>query len=110
MAKKMAKKKHPPYYYMAQIHFEMCMSNVTDTLFVMYSPVRTHVWKMKADFEYWRQTVDVLKSFKDKCCSYESLAAKVKNWVTASRRYAQKHKIWKVIVPPDNVPPVATTT
>lgn len=104
MKKKFIKKfKHIPYYYACQIHFEMVMSKCASTLFVVYSPVRTHIWKLEFDEAYWRQSLDVLKTFKDRCSTYENLAAKVKDWVSESRRYAQRYKVWKVIEP-------ATTT
>ena len=97
--KKMMKKKHAPYYYMAQIHFEMVCQKTKTTLFIMYTPVRSHVWKMEFDEDYWRQTIDMLKTFKDKCCTFEALDSKVKDWIAESRRYAQRYKIWKVIEP-----------
>jgi hypothetical protein len=100
MDKKMSKKKAPPYYYMPQIHFEMVMNKVDTTLFVMYTPVRTHVWYIKFSNAYWRQTVDVLKCFKDRCCTWPYMKWKVNKWVRSSQRFAQKQKIWKVIKEP----------
>ena len=97
MKKKMAKKKAPPYYYMPQIHFEMVMNRVRTTLFCMYTPVRTHVWRIEFSDEYWHMTVDILKAFKDRCCTWTYLQDKIKRWVRVSQKFAAKNKIWKII-------------
>lgn len=99
MKKRMKKKKHPPYYYMPQIMFEMTMSRVRTTLFIMYSPPLTHVWRIQYSLLLWKQTLDVLKSFKDRTCTWPNMEKKIKDWVNECRRFAQKHKVWKVIEP-----------
>lgn len=97
LAQKMAAKKSPPYYYMPQIHFEMCMSGVRKTYFFMWTPVRSHLWVIHFDDDYWRQTVDVLLAFKERIIAWPALEQMILAWKRTSQAFARKHEVFKVI-------------
>lgn len=95
--KKMKKKKHMQYYYVPQIHFEMQSQGVKDTIFINFTPHRSHIWRVKFDDEIWRKTLSVLLAFKEKACSFEHLQNLIQDWKMDCTRHAQKFPIWKVI-------------
>ncbi len=95
--KKMKQKKAFPYYYAGQILMEMLAQNSLETLFICYTPYRSHIWKCKFNNELWRQTHSMLMAFKDQCCDFKYLQLLIGHWTSACRRYANDQKLWKVI-------------
>ena len=88
----MKKKKAPPYYYMSQIHFEMVMLGCTTTYFYMWTPVRSHLWKLSFDHAYWVQTVAVLDAFRRKNIPWAVMKAHIDAWKNTSKAFANRYK------------------
>ena len=95
MAKELIKKKSPPYYYMAQLHFEMVALGVKTTYFYMWTPWYSKLWKINFDMAYWIQTVDVLNAFRKKSLSWPILKSKLDVWINTSQAIANKYKTHK---------------
>lgn len=91
MNDEMCKKKHPPYYYMTQIHFEMVALGCRTTYFYMWTPVRSHLWKCSFDDSYWVQTVAVLDAFRRKNIPWPVMKSLIDAWKNTSKGYANKH-------------------
>ena len=98
LIKHMRKKKSPQYYYMYQIHSEMCMSGVNTTYFVMWTPAVTKIWIAKFNPEYWRKSVFMLKCFKDRCCTWAAMKGLVDSWKRDSMKEATRAVLWKEII------------
>lgn len=92
MMKSLEKKTNPPYYYMAQVHFEMVMLGVPVTYFYMWTPWYSKVWKIHFDNDYWAQTVSVLKAFYEKEIPIRYLLSKIQNWKATSQAISRKYK------------------
>lgn len=92
MMKSLEKKANPPYYYMAQVHFEMVMLGVSTTYFYMWTPWYSKMWKIDFDHDYWVQTVGVLKAFYEKEIPFKCLFSKIKNWKATSQVISRKYK------------------
>ena len=98
MAKELMKKKAPPYYYLAQLHFEMVALKVKTTYFFMWTPWYSRLWKVEFDNDYWIQTMDVLDAFRKKIIPWPILKSKIDDWIQTSQsisRQAPIHKNWK---------------
>lgn len=91
MARELKKKKHPPYYYMTQVHFEMVALNAPHTYFYMWTPWASKLWKIQFDHAYWKQTMNVLAAFKHKNIPWAVLHAKIKEWIMASKAIAKQY-------------------
>lgn len=91
MDAEMRKKKHPPYYYMTQIHFEMVALGCRTTYFYMWTPVRSHLWKLRFDDAYWVQTVAVLDAFRRRELPWPVMEAHINAWKKTSRGFAMRH-------------------
>ena len=96
MMKDLEKKSNPPYYYMAQVHFEMVMLGVNVTYFYMWTPWYSKLWKIDFDNDYWTQTVSVLKAFYEKEIPFDCLLSKINVWKTSSQNISRRYKPYKI--------------
>ena len=92
MMKDLMKKNNPPYYYLAQCHFEMVMLKTKTTYFYMWTPWYSKLWKIDFDPDYWIQTVQVLKAFTEKKIPFKYLHEKIKAWKATSQSISRKYK------------------
>ena len=108
----MKSKRTPPYYYMTQIHFEMVALQCRTTYFYMWTPVRSHLWKLHFDDAYWTQTVAVLDAFRRKTIPWAVMDAHIKFWKKTSQAYAAKYQPiaeWDHRPPPSPHTPLTTS-
>ena len=73
----MKKWKRPASYYMTQIHQEMVGQKVNETLFVVWTPLMTRMWKIKFDQEYWDLCLEVFENFRLKNVPFEVMYSKI---------------------------------
>ena len=73
------------------------MSGVRKTYFFMWTPVRSHLWVIGFDDDYWRLTVDVLLAFKERVIAWPALEEMIKKWKRVSQAFARKHEVYKVL-------------
>ena len=69
--------KTPAYYYMIQIHMEMVAQKTLETLFVVWTPLLTRMWKIPFDQDYWDLCLDVLETFRHKSVSFDVMKERV---------------------------------
>lgn len=69
--------KKPAYYYMTQVHQEMAGQNVDETLFVVWTPLLTRMWKIKFDPSYWDYCLEVFENFRKKDIPFDVMYSKV---------------------------------
>ena len=86
----------PAPYYMFQIHQEMAAQKVLETLFVVWTPLLTRMWRIPFNVSFWNQCLEVLENFRKKEVPFEVMLAKVQAlkkrcWGVAN------HPIWKEI-------------
>ena len=91
MMKSLMKKKNPPYYYLAQVHYEMVMLGAPITYFYMWTPWYSKVWKIKFDKVYWEETVAVLDAFRRKEIPFTMLYPKILAWKAMSQAISRKY-------------------
>ena len=78
MKKYLVKKwKKPASYYMTQIHQEMVGQNVKETLFVVWTPLMTRMWKIQFDQGYWDLCLEVFENFRLKNVSFDVMYSKI---------------------------------
>ena len=104
MMKDLMKKKSPPYYYLAQVHFEMVMLGTPVTYFYMWTPWYSKVWKINFDKVYWEETVSTLKAFKEKNIPFPFMKAKIDAWKAMSQAISRKYKPHQIF---EHAPPGA---
>jgi hypothetical protein len=96
--KKMVQKKWkiPAFYYMIQIHMEMVAQHTSETLFVVWTPLLTRMWRIPFDRNYWNLCLETLESFRHKSVSYEVMRAKIDKLRRRSMMVSN-HPIWRDI-------------
>jgi hypothetical protein len=70
--------KIPAPYYMMQIHQEMAAQKTAETLFVVWTPLLTRMWRIPFNQSYWNLCVEVLENFRHKNVSFEVMQSKIK--------------------------------
>jgi len=75
MVKKKWKKAAP--YYMIQIHMEMAAQKTKETLFVVWTPLLTRMWRIPFDRSFWNNCLEVLENFRLKNVPFEVMKSKV---------------------------------
>jgi hypothetical protein len=88
--------KTPASYYMIQIHMEMKAQKASQTLFVVWTPLLTRMWKIPFDDSFWALCLEVLDNFRLKNIPFEVMLSKVN---TLKRRCfgVANHPIWKEV-------------
>ena len=99
--KKMVQKKWkvPAFYYMIQIHMEMAAQKTKETLFVVWTPLLTRMWRIPFDMNFWQLCLDTLESFHTKAVSSEVMCSKIDKLRRRSMAVSY-HPIWKEIETP----------
>ena len=69
--------KRPASYYMMQIHQEMAAQSSQETLFVVWTPLLTRMWRIPFDKPFWDLCLEVLENFRLKNVPYEVMQSKV---------------------------------
>lgn len=94
MVKKKWKRAAP--YYMIQIHQEMAAQKVKETLFVVWTPLLTRMWRIPFSASFWNLCLEVLENFRLKNVPFQVMKSKVD---TLKRRcFAVSNvPIWKEI-------------
>jgi hypothetical protein len=69
--------KRPASYYMMQIHQEMAAQSSKETLFVVWTPLLTRMWRIPFDESFWNLCLEVLENFRLKNIPYEVMQSKV---------------------------------
>ena len=69
--------KSPASYYMTQIHQEMVGQNAEETLFVVWTPIMTRMWRIKFDQEYWDLCLEVFENFRCKNVPFKVMFYKI---------------------------------
>jgi hypothetical protein len=92
--------KTPAPYYMIQIHQEMVAQTTNETLFVVWTPLLTRMWRIPFNESFWNLCLDVLENFqvknKDERIPYEVMQSKVQN--LKSRCFGVSNfPIWKEV-------------
>ena len=64
-------------YYMIQIHMEMAAQGVSETLFVVWTPLLTRMWKIPFNRSFWNLCLEVLENFRQKNVPFEVMLSKV---------------------------------
>ena len=59
-------------YYMIQIHMEMAAQGVSETLFVVWTPLLTRMWKIPFNRSFWNLCLEVLENFRQKLKNMQS--------------------------------------
>ena len=89
----------PASYYMVQIHMEMAAQNAAETLFVVWTPLMTRMWRIPFDRSYWELCLDVLENFRNKSVPFDVMLAKVQKLKRHSYGPA-KQPLWKEVHTP----------
>lgn len=83
-------------YYMMQIHQEMAAQGVDETLFVVWTPLLTRMWRIPFNASFWALCLEVYENFRLKNVSFDVMMSKVKK--LKSRCYGVSNfPIWKEI-------------
>jgi putative phage-type endonuclease len=101
LIKALRKKKTMQYYYVPQIHAEMTVSGVKQTLFCLWTPAISRIFLCEYDPSVYTKTMFMLKSFKDRCCSFTHMNSLVKACVRDWQKYAAdktRCRLWKEII------------
>jgi len=69
--------KAPAPYYMMQIHQEMASQKTSETLFVVWTPLLTRMWRIPFNRSFWNLCLEVLENFRLKNVSFEVMQSKV---------------------------------
>ena len=69
-------------YYMIQIHQEMAAQKVKETLFVVWTPLLTRMWRIPFNESFWNLCLEVLENFRLKNIPFEVMLSKVKKLKT----------------------------
>lgn len=86
----------PAYYYMVQVHQEMAAQKTKETLFVVWTPKLTRMWRIKFDQSFWNICLEVLENFRLKNVPFDVMMSKVQT--LKSRSYGVANvPIWKEI-------------
>lgn len=91
--------KTPAPYYMFQIHQEMAAQGVDETLFVVWTPLLTRMWRIPFNATFWNMCLEVLENFRKKDISFEVMKSKVD--ALKSRCFSVSNfPIWKEVSGP----------
>ena len=86
----------PAPYYMVQIHMEMASQRVAETLFVVWTPLLTRMWRIPFNAAFWNQCLDVLDNFRNKDVTFDVMFAKVQ--ALKKKCFAvSKFPVWKEV-------------
>lgn len=97
MAEVVRKKwKTPAPYYMIQIHQEMAAQKTTETLFVVWTPLLTRMWRVPFNQSFWNLSVEVLENFRLKNVSFEVMQSKI-NTLKARCFGVSNFPLWKEV-------------
>jgi len=83
-------------YYMMQIHQEMAAQKTSETLFVVWTPLLTRMWRIPFNRSFWNQCLEVLENFRLKNVSYEVMLSKV-NKLKSRCFGVSNFPIWKEV-------------
>jgi len=89
----------PAPYYMVQIHLEMAAQQTSETLFVVWTPLLTRMWRIPFNRSFWNLCVEVLENFRHKNVPFEVMHSKVE---ALKRRCfgVSNFPIWKEVTGP----------
>lgn len=84
-------------YYMMQIHQEMAAQGVKETLFVVWTPLLTRMWRIPFNRSFWNLCLEVLENFRLKNVPFDVMLSKVQK---LKRRCfgVSNVPIWKEVV------------
>ena len=86
-------------YYMIQIHQEMAAQGADETLFVVWTPLLTRMWRIPFNATFWNLCVEVLENFRNKDVPFEVMKSKVD--ALKSRCFSVSNfPIWKEVSGP----------
>ncbi len=86
-------------YYMIQIHAEMAEQKTKWTLFVVWTPLLTRMWKIPFNESFWNLCLEVLENFRHKNIPFEVMKSKVE--ALKKRCFGVSNfPIWKEIAGP----------
>lgn len=88
--------KRPASYYMMQIHQEMAAQSSKETLFVVWTPLLTRMWRIPFDESFWNLCLEVLENFRLKNIPYEAMQSKVQKLKRRCFGVAD-YPIWKEV-------------
>lgn len=91
--------RQPAAYYMVQIHMEMVAQGINQTLFVVWTPLLTRMWRIPFDPSYWNLCLEVLENFRNKSVPFEVMLSKVQKLKNHSYGPA-KQPLWKEVHTP----------
>ncbi len=86
----------PAPYYMIQIHMEMASQKVKETLFVVWTPLITRMWRIPFNESFWNFCLEVLENFRLQNIPFEVMMSKVKKLKTRCFGVSN-FPIWKEI-------------
>lgn len=69
--------KTPAAYYMIQIHMEMAAQKTSETLFVVWTPLLTRMWRIPFNRSFWNLCLEVLENFHLKNVPFDVMQSKV---------------------------------
>jgi hypothetical protein len=64
-------------YYMMQIHQEMAAQKTSETLFVVWTPLLTRMWRIPFNQSFWDLCLEVFENFRLKNVSFEVMLSKI---------------------------------
>lgn len=70
--------KTPARYYMTQIHMEMAAQKSAETLFVVWTPHMTRMWRIPFNQRFWDLCLEVFENFRLKNIPFDVMFAKIK--------------------------------
>lgn len=86
----------PAVYYMIQIHMEMAAQKTQETLFVVWTPLLTRMWRIPFDHSFWNNCLEVLENFRLQNVPFDVMKSKVEKLKRRCFGVAN-HPIWKEI-------------
>ena len=69
--------RQPAPYYMMQIHQEMAAQSSAETLFVVWTPLLTRMWRIPFNASFWNLCLEVLENFRLRNVPYEVMQSKI---------------------------------
>ena len=69
--------KLPAPYYMMQIHQEMASQKTAETLFVVWTPLLTRMWRIPFNQSFWNLCLEVTENFRLKNVPFEVMYSKI---------------------------------
>ena len=69
--------KTPAPYYMMQIHQEMASQKTSETLFVVWTPLLTRMWRIPFNRSFWNLCLEITENFRLKNVPFEVMSSKI---------------------------------